>query len=227
MCSLSCNKREHYISGFDCYATKTGSESLSKTGKLKNCRHGQSAIISDTDYAKIRKQFVHTKYRLLLDLARFTGERWGALIQLRVEDIFDESGRPLDTITFRAQTRKASPDGKRHTRQIPVSSQLRELLEAYRLPLTRGWLFESPMIPGQPITLRSADFVFRAAVAQAGLDHKGYSTHSTRRTFITRLYERGVDLHTIQQLTGHHDLKALIRYIEFNPDRARSAIALL
>lgn len=194
---------------------------------MKNCRHGQSAIISDLDYAKIRKQFVRKKYRLLLDLARFTGERWGALVQLRIEDVFQDSGRPCDTITFRARTRKASPDGKRHTRQVPVSDQLKEILEGYQQHSSTGWLFESPIHAEQPITLRSADFVFRAAVCQAGLDHKGYSTHSTRRTFITRLYERGVDLRTIQHLTGHHDLKALIRYIEFDPDRARKAIALL
>lgn len=194
---------------------------------MKNCRHGQSAIISDTDYVKIRKQFVRKKWRLLLDLARFTGERWGALVQLRIEDVFEQSGNPREYITFRARTRKASPDGKRHTRQVPTGSQLKEILEGYQPGSTTGWLFESPMCPGHPVTLRAADFVFRAAVCQAGLEHKGYSTHSTRRTFITRLYERGVDLRTIQHLTGHHDLKALIRYIEFDPDRAQRAIALL
>lgn len=193
---------------------------------MKNNRHGQSAIISDVDYAKIRKQIVDRRYRLLFDLARYTGERWGALIQLRAEDVFD-CGEVRSQITFRARTRKASPDGKRHTRQVPVHPQLFEILAGYQPP-NAGWLFRAPgMSRDCPISLRAADLMFRAAVDRAGLSHKGYSTHSTRRTFVTRLYEKGVDIHTVQKLTGHHDLKSLIRYVEINSDRLASAIAVL
>lgn len=185
--------------------------------------HGQGAIISDTDYAKIRKQ-LSIKYRLLLDLARYTGERWGALVQLRVEDIFAD-GAPRSHIVFRASTRKAAPDGKRHTRTCPVHPELKELLERYSPP-QEGYLFPSRS-GGDRITLRAADYIFRGAVEAAGLGHRGFSTHSTRRTFVTRLYERGIDLHTIQQLTGHHDLKSLLRYVEANPDRLAKALSSL
>lgn len=187
--------------------------------------HGQSSIISDADYAKIRKALKAKKSKLLLDIARYTGERWGAIVQLRVEDVFDY-GKPRDYITFRASTRKARPDGKRQTRQVPVHPLLKELLEGHSAP-GAGYLFESPTKPGEPISLRAADFMFRTAVYQAGLENKGFSTHSTRRTFITRLYERGIDIHTIQQITGHSDLKSLVRYIEQDPERDRRAIAQL
>lgn len=192
----------------------------------KNNRHGQGAIISDEDYIKIRRSLPDKKYRLLLDIARFTGERWGALVQLLVEDVFRPDGKPNTHITFRAATRKAGPDGKRRTRQVPVHPQLLEILEGF-VPPKSQWLFESRLCPGQPITLRAADLMFRSALAKARLDHRGYCTHSTRRTFITTLYERGVDLHTIQILTGHQDLKSLICYIEADPNRASKAIAVL
>ena len=195
---------------------------------MKNNRHGQAAIISDSDYAKIRKQITSRRNRLLLDIARYSGERWGALIQLQVEDVFDDDGQPRSWLTIRASTRKASPDGKRTTRQLPTHPQLKEILEGYnRTDAGSKWLFESPIKPGQHITLRAADFAFRAAVDLAGLSHKGYSTHSTRRTFITRLHERGVDIHTIQRITGHSDLKSLIRYIDIDPDRISKALAVL
>jgi integrase/recombinase XerD len=192
---------------------------------VKRNRHGKAAIISDGDYVKIRRQISDKKYRLLLDLARYTGERWGALIQLRVEDVFD-GGIPRSHITFRARTRKARPDGKRETRQVPTHPTLGEILEGYKAPAV-GPLFAGRSNPDKPITLRTADLVFRAAIAAAGLEHKGYSTHSTRRTFVTRLYEKGVDLHTIQLTTGHQDLKSLIRYVEADPDRVKRAIAVL
>jgi integrase/recombinase XerD len=77
------------------------------------------------------------------------------------------------------------------------------------------------------MTIRWADKILRAAVVNAGLDTLGISTHSTRRTFITRLHEQGIDLYTIQQITGHRDLKALGHYVEISSDRIKGAIATL
>ena len=199
---------------------------LIRVAIVKRNGHGQSAIISDIDYGRIRKALKAKKSKLLLDIARYTGERWGALIQLQVEDVFDLDGKPRDYITFRASIRKAAPDGKRQTRQVPTHPHLKELLEGYPSPAS-GYLFESPIIAGKPISLRAADFMFRAAVYQAGLDHRGYSTHSTRRTFISSLYERGIDIHTIQKITGHSDLKSLVRYIDIHPDRIIAAVSVL
>ena len=193
---------------------------------MKRDRHGQAAIISDLDYAKIRKCFREKKYRLLFDIARYTGERWGALIQLRVDDVFDELGRPRTQITFRARTRKAGPDGRRRTRSVPVHPALHEILEGYR-PERSEWLFPSPLRADMPITMRAADAMLRNTLELAGLSHKGISTHSTRRTFITRLWERGVDLHSIQLITGHQDMKVLTAYIQADPERIGKALALL
>lgn len=194
---------------------------------MKNNRHGQAAIISDVEYQKIRKCLKSKKYKLLLDIARFTGERWGAIVQLRVEDIFDSAGNPLGEITFPAGIRKADTKGKKYTRQVPVHPSLHEILSAYRPTTSTGWLFESRIHTDTHITLRAADLLFRGAVEAANLAHKGFSTHSTRRRFITRLWEAGVDLHTIQLLTGHKDPKALVRYIDADPNRIKTALSLL
>lgn len=194
---------------------------------MKIDRHGQSAIISDADYIKIRKSLVSKKYRLLLDIARYSGERWGAIIQLGVNDVYDEGWQARSHITYRARTRKANCKGVRTTRQVPVHPILKELLEAYRPTDASGWLFPSRINLSEHITLRAADSSFRKAVAVASLQHKGFSTHSTRRTFITRLYEKGIDIHTIQLTTGHQDLKSLIRYVEADPERVVRAIAAL
>ena len=162
-----------------------------------------------------------------MDIARYTGERWGALVQISINDVYDDSWSPRSSITFRAMTRKASSKGKRTTRQVPIHPSLLELLEAYRPLDASCWLFPSRVDFSSHITLRAADLMFRTAVWSAALNHKGYSTHSTRRTFITRLWEQGVDLHTIQLLTGHSDTKSLVRYIEADPERIKKAIALL
>jgi len=192
--------------------------------KINRC--GQGAILSNADYAKIRKVLVNERHLLLIDIAQFTGERWGAIVQLRVLDAFDEENNVRSHITFRPETRKANPAGDRTTRQVPIHSELQESLERTRVRSNQVWLFENPTKTG-PITLRAADLMLRATLSRARLSNKGICTHSTRRTFITQLYEQGIDLHTIQKLTGHQDLKSLIRYIEFDPDRAVKAITLL
>ncbi|MBD2354753.1 site-specific integrase [Tolypothrix sp. FACHB-123] len=193
---------------------------------MKNNRNGQSAIITDSDYSKIRKQIKSRKYKLLLDLGWYTGERWGALVQLQICDVFDDDGKPREFINFRARTRKATPDGKRKTRQVPVHPILRETLASYKPENDSVWLF--PDREGnEPITLRWADMILRSAVDKAGLSAKGISTHSTRRTFITKLAKRGVGLATIKKATGHTDLKVLSRYIEVSDDDVKEAIASL
>lgn len=193
---------------------------------MKTDRHGQACLLSDTDYSKIRKQIKSRKYKLLFDLAWYTGERWGALVQLRVEDCYNPDTSPKDYINFRARTRKATPDGKRQTRQVFVHTVLRESLQNYKADSNSPWMF-ADRTGDKPITLRWADMILRAAVNKAGLSAKGISTHSTRRSFITKLHRNGTDLYTIKKITGHKDFKALERYVEIDNDRVKGAIAAL
>lgn len=193
---------------------------------MKNNRNGKSAILSEKDYARIRKEIRSAKYKLLFDLAWFTGERWGALLQLTISDVYNVDGTPRSEITFKARTRKASPDGKRQTRQVPCHETLKEVLANYKPSSDSIYLF--PCKDGsQPIKLRTIDIIFRKAVDNAGLTAKGISTHSTRRTFITRLWERGIDLLTIKRITGHKSYQVLEGYIEDNTNRIAGAINLL
>lgn len=193
---------------------------------MKNNRNGQAAILSDNDYAKIRKQIRSQKYKLLLDVAWYTGERWGALVKLQLQDVYSGDGGPSEYINFRARTRKSTPNGKRQTRQVPVHHVLAELLAAYKPETDSIYLFPSRS-GDKPIGLRVADQILRTAVDRAGLNAKGISTHSTRRTFITKLAKRGVSLATIKKATGHTDLKVLSRYIEVSDEEVKQAIAIL
>jgi len=190
---------------------------------MKVNRHGQAAVMNQREAALIRRALANPKHRLIFDVARFTGERIGAVLQLKVNDVYSDTGRPLNEITFRASTRKRSATGERHTRQCPTHSDLLEILTAYDQPVA-GFLF-----PGdrKHLTYQAFDTALRRAIRRAGLSHKGFSTHSFRRTVITRLSELGTDLRTIQQITGHQDLKSLQRYIEADPKRVARAINML
>jgi len=57
----------------------------------------------------------------------------------------------------------------------------------------------------------------KALYREAGVS--GASSHSGRRTLITRLAERGVDLKAIAEIAGHSSIRTTAVYVEANPRR--------
>ncbi|MEH2439169.1 hypothetical protein [Nostoc sp.] len=109
----------------------------------KNNRKGKAAVITNAEYSKIRQQILTEKYKLLLDIRWFTGERWGALVQLKVADVYREPGKAKTDIIFPAIIRKHRPDGSADTTEIPVHDTLKESLERYKPETQSEWLFPS------------------------------------------------------------------------------------
>ncbi|EKE97651.1 MULTISPECIES: tyrosine-type recombinase/integrase [unclassified Tolypothrix] len=192
----------------------------------KNNRSGKAAVINDADFVKIRKQIKTDRYKLLLDLAWYTGERWGALLQLRVSDVYDRNGRPKEVLVFPAIIRKHRPDGTADTVEIPVHENLRESLSKFDYSSNTVWLFPS-RCGTKPITWRNAYDILRRATEAAGLGTKGISTHTTRRSLVNKLRKNGTDKAIIRRITGHRDNKGLDPYLEVDIDEIKGAIATL
>lgn len=192
----------------------------------KSNRKGKAAVISNAEYSKVRQQILTEKYKLLLDIGWFTGERWGALVQLRVSDVYDPTGIPRTDITFPAIIRKHRPDGSSEMTEIPVHDILRESLQRYEPQTDSEWLFPS-RCGTKPIVWKNAYNILMAAVEKAGYEAKGISTHSMRRSFVNRLRKNGIPKETIRTFTGHRDNKGLDPYFEIEMDERRGAIATL
>ena len=187
---------------------------------MKNNRHGQSTPISKELYKTLRNGLQLERERLILDIAYYTGERWGAIVQLQVTDCFMPDGQAREFITFRSRTRKG-----KETRQCPMAEGLRLRLPCYSPPKD-GWLFPSPY-PGKEdrhITFRAASLAFGKALEKCGLEEAGISTHGTRHGFITSLHEAGFSVATIQAITGHKSLSSLQRYVHVDKESQLKAI---
>ncbi len=193
----------------------------------KNKRYGQAAKISDKQMLDLRRAIKFPKHRLIIDIARYTGERMGALVQLKVSDVYADPAKsiPLEMITYRKRTRKASPDGSCQTRQVPVHPELAESLRNYSPPLD-GYLFPGKE-PGTHLTFDMADKFLNQAIVRAGLEHVGISTHSFRVTAITKLVQSGADLSAVQAFTGHHSVAMVGRYVASDADRLKAVVGLL
>ena len=146
------------------------------------------------------------------------GLRAKELAGLTWADVYDQEGRVRKVVHLKAAYTKG---GK--TRDVFVSSPaLRRVLEKYG---ERDWLgsarasqaalFASQK--GGPMTACSMARFLKALYREAGI--AGASSHSGRRTLITRLAERGIDLKSIAQIAGHTSIRTTAMYVEANPTR--------
>ena len=56
---------------------------------------------------------------------------------------------------------------------------------------------------------------------------KDASSHSGRRTYITRLANKGVGVRLLAELAGHSHISTTQRYINVNADQLREAVELV
>lgn len=198
---------------------------------MKNNRHGKAGIFTPDDIRKIRRAVYLPHHRCIFEIALYTGERMGAIIQLTIEDVYQDPVRsiPHETITFKAHTRKARPDGTRETRQIPLHPELKSYLSSYKPPLD-GYLFPGRVTKAnlsnpKHITYNAVQLYWQTLFAGLGIDHRGYSTHSCRRWLITELVRNGTDIKTVQAITGHKNVNVLLGYVGADNEVCRNALA--
>lgn len=117
---------------------------------------------------------------------------------------------------------------KRSGRIIPLNSQLRDALIILRGACTgHGPVIRSER--GQAMTPLSIVVWFNRAYGALGLT--GCSSHSGRRTFITRaarvVHKAGGSLRDVQLLAGHRSIQTTQRYIDGDSDAQRRLVSLI
>ena len=67
---------------------------------------------------------------------------------------------------------------------------------------------------------------FGRAVIRAELDTDKLTLHTMRRTAITQLVRVGVDLPTIQRISGHKRIAVVLRYVHLQLDHGNASLAV-
>jgi integrase/recombinase XerD len=184
--------------------------------------NGKASIWVDEDLAQFLALDLirnHPDRLLLIALLRYTGERIGAVLQLKYEDCYCGDGRPRAEILFRKRTRK----GKVEAREVFAGKKLTDCLQAYRPSRSTGYLFPSPNDSSKPISYAESYRWFQLALQKSQLASSGYSWHSFRRTFATKMAKK-LPLSELQKVTGHKSLDVLRGYIEVDPQAIANAM---
>jgi integrase len=125
-----------------------------------------------------------------------------------------------------ANRRLFIPKAKAGEREQPITPELAELLEEEREMRDdrEGWIFPSPHADSAAGHIARMGRPFREAVIGAGLDPELVTPHTMRHTAITKLVQAGVDLPTIQRISGHKTLTMVLRYAHVHGGHIDQAI---
>lgn len=189
---------------------------------------GKQAKILSTDHIDDLLFFAdHTRLplrnRLIVLLSIKAGLRAGEIAKLTWDMVLDASGEISTVIELRDHAAKMGSG-----RTIPLHHDLQLALSSLR----RSTSGNGPVIRserGGPMKPLSIVIWFGRAYEALGLD--GCSSHSGRRTFITRaarlVHKAGGSLRDVQLLAGHRSIQTTQRYIDGDSDAQRRLVSLI
>ena len=161
--------------------------------------------------------------RVIVLLSVKAGLRAAEIANLNWDMVLDPEGKVCASLELRDCAAKMG-----HGRIIPLHPELRNALTALKAASNRG----------QPVVLserrdrmkaRSIVIWFSRAYQAVGLD--GCSSHSGRRTFITRaarlVHKAGGSLRDVQLLAGHRSIQTTQRYIDGDTEAQRRLVSLI
>jgi integrase/recombinase XerD len=161
--------------------------------------------------------------RAMLMLTVYAGMRVGEVASLLWKDVIQSDGTVRSEIRLKPEQTKG-----KHARTVMLGEKLRKELATYSASVKRK-SEERPFIYSQqrregfsPNTLSQE---FKGIYTKAGID--GATSHSGRRTFITKLAQKGVGVRVLMALAGHRNITTTQRYIDVNDEMQRMAVELL
>ena len=187
----------------------------------------QAKILSDRHLRYLLTYVGATRYpdrnRILVLLSVKAGLRAGEIANLTWDMVLGPSGEIGSTIELHDTAAKKSSG-----RRVPVHPDLHAALMAWRQKTVGG----GPVVRserGGPMTATSIVNWFAKAYWRLHLN--GCSSHSGRRTFITRaarlVHQAGGSLRDVQLLAGHQSIVTTERYIDGDTDVQRRLVSML
>ena len=173
------------------------------------------------DYTATRKH--STRNRALVLASFYSGCRVGELSSLTYTDVVDSEGKVRDEIRLKAENTKT-----KEARIVFVNAKLKKELQqyanVYKPADTQLKFFYSQKRKSNGYNANTLTQFFHYLYKKAGVF--GASSHSGRRTFITKLANQGVSVRVLASLAGHRNISTTQAYIDVNDDMKRKAVEL-
>lgn len=154
---------------------------------------------------------------LFVTIAMQTGMRHSEILRVRWDEIdFDQR---------RIYIGKAKAGQREQPMPPSLADRLRSEWEKIGEPT--GYIFPATRADAKAPHRQTMAGQFRRAVERAKLDPAKVTPHILRHTAITGLVKAGVDLPTIQKISGHKTLAMVLRYTQLTDSHVDDSVALL
>ena len=165
--------------------------------------------------------------RSLFMLGVSTGGRISELLSLTIADVF-QNGSAVSDLLFE----KSVVKGGEVSRAVPVNADGRlaidQLIDWHRQQ-NQNTEPARPLFPSRhnsgtvPMHRQTAHDVLKKAFIAAGLNGK-LATHSLRKSFAQRVYNKSGDIYLVQELLGHKNISTTQKYLGVNYADAKAAV---
>lgn len=193
----------------------------------------QAATLSERDLKRALNFCATRRYgerdRAIILTSLYAGLRAIELAALNWSDVYDEEGAPRSQFTLTAAQTKGLK-----ARTVYVSTALRQTLKRYArsqavsASLTMRDIGRNPLFPSQRNLRFNANTMCQLLLdIYKGCGLSTASSHSGRRTFITRLAAQGVSVRVLAELAGHSSIQTTQRYIDVNAEQMARAVELV
>ncbi len=184
----------------------------------------QAKVLNETEMKRLLAVIGAGKHaarnRLAVMLSNLAGLRVGEIASLKYGEVFADDGSVRDQFTLKSENTKAG-----EARAVFVGNKLKKELCQFQKSLKTPFDPQAPLLMTQKRTAFSGNTLcqlFGQLYSKAGID--GASSHSGRRSFITKLAHNGISAKVIMELAGHKNLGTTQRYIEVNDEMKRAAV---
>lgn len=183
----------------------------------------QARTLTDREFhqlmAQVNQQRHAARNALMLQMTHYAGFRVGELAELRISDLIDGDGEVKEQVLLQPHQTKGNK-----SRVVFLPAKLRERIGQYIKGMRiEDWLFMSQK--RVKFSANTLQFTLTDVYAKAGF--AGCTSHSGRRSFLTKLASQGVSVRVLQELAGHRNLATTQRYIDVNDEMKRSALMLI
>ncbi len=184
-------------------------------------KEGQAKVLNDAEFKRVllvaRSGRFARRNVALIYCSFGLGLRVKEIASLNVFDVATPDFTLLDEINLKRAMTKGEKQRSVFLAHKKVIDALNEHIQAIQPIDGRRPLFHNQR--HTRFTPNGLQKWFKALFDQAGI--VGASSHSGRRTFITRLIEQGADIKAVSRLAGHASIQTTAIYVADNPDRLR------
>jgi integrase len=191
---------------------------------MKGCRP-----LGDDETFLVAKSFggaYALRDRALFLLGIKSGFRISELLSLTVGDVY-RHGRLVERVTVQRRHMKKKVEGRTVVLHPEAKAALAAWLQSVQTdgtPLPTIYVFQSRKGVNRPLSRVQAYRILQEAYDTNGLTGK-LGTHSMRKTFANRVYEKlDRDLVKTQRALGHRNINSTVQYLSFREEEIDQAI---